>query len=338
MTTVRKLNALRRGPSQQLELQMKRTLIAAAGFALFTATGLASAASWSVVVQPGVYGRVEIGGYAEAPQVYDDQPVMAVDNGDGEVVQEYVDTAYATAQPPVYLWVPEYQRTHWARYCREYGAYGVPVYFVDDRWYRDNVMRRNWTTEQRSWNQVQWLEADRTARDRFERQRFERQRYGQQAREQQRWNNEGAWHDAQRDAHGRWEQAQPDHDRDGQDRMRWGSARGYVSQAQQPSNGWQQPGQGWQDHGGQRSGGQQSGWQQGSHGNQGQVQAPQQAPQGQQSQWPARGNSHAAPVQMPIQNVVDRSDVYRGADQRHSQGQADGRGQFEHGRGIYRDR
>ena len=351
MTTVRNLNALRKGLSQQLEFQMKRTLIAAAGFALFAATGLASAASWSVVVQPGVYGRVAIGGYVEAPQVYSAQPVMAVDNGDGNVVEEYVDTAYATSQPPVYLWVPEYQRTHWAQYCREYGAYGVPVYFVDDGWYRNNVMRHNWTLEQRSWNQVQWIEADRIARDRFERQRFEQQRYEQQAREQQRWNSERAWHDQQRqfererDQHGRWEQAHWDHDRadrDGQDRMRWGSARGYVPQAQQPAQprpqpatGWQQPGQGWQGHGGQQSDGRQTGWQQGNPGNpgnQGQSQAPQQAPQAQQPQWPVRGNAHGAPVQAPIQNVVDRRDDNRGADQRQS------RGQFEHGRDGYRDR
>ena len=45
MTTVRNLNALRRGLSKQLESHMKRTLIAAAGFALFAAAGLANAAS-----------------------------------------------------------------------------------------------------------------------------------------------------------------------------------------------------------------------------------------------------------------------------------------------------
>jgi len=301
---------------------MKRTLTAAAGLALFAAAGLANAASWSVVVQPGVYGRVEIGGYVEAPRVYSTQPVMAVDNGDGDVVEEVVDTAYATTQPPVYLWVPEYQRTHWARYCREYGAYGVPVYFVDDGWYRDNVMRRNWTTEQRSWNQEQWIEADLRARERFERERFE----------QQRWNSEGAWRDAQRDPHGRWEQAHWNHDRadrDGQDRMRWGSARGHVPQAQQADNGWQQPAQGWQGHGGQ-----QTGWQHGSHGNQGQVQTPQ-VPQ---PQWPARGDAHGWPVQSPIRNVVDRHDDNHGADQYQSRAQADGRGQFEHGRDAYRNR
>ena len=331
MTTVRNLNALRRDLSQQLESLMKRTLIAAAGFALFATAGLANAASWSVVVQPGVYGRVEVGGYVEAPQVYSTQPVMAVDNGDGDVVEEYVDTAYATAQAPVYLWVPEYQRRHWAQYCREYGAYGVPVYFVEDRWYRDNVMRRNWTREQRSWNQAQWIEADRIARDRFERQRFERQRY-----EQQRWNNEGAGRDAQRDHYGRWEQAHRDHDRadrDGQDHMRWGSARSYLPQAQQPANSWQQPVQGWQGHGGQ-----QTGWQQGRHGNQGQFQAPQQAPQAQQPQWAMGGNAHGAPVQAPIQPVADRHDDTRGADRHQWRGQADGRGQFEHGRDANRER
>jgi hypothetical protein len=186
LTTVINLNALKKGPPFTMEPDMNRVLITAAGFALATACGLASAASWSVVVQPGVYGRVAVGGYAEPPQVYAPQPVVAVDNGYGQVVEETVDQAYATDQPPVYLWVPEYQRTHWAQYCAEYGAYGVPVYFVDDRWYHDNVMRRNWTAEQRSWSPQQWLANDRLARDRFERQRFEQQRYEQQARDQQR--------------------------------------------------------------------------------------------------------------------------------------------------------
>jgi len=199
---------------------MKRTLVAAAGFALFAASGLANAASWSVFVEPGIYGRVAIGGYAEPPMVYTPQPVMAVDNGYGQVVEEVVDPAYATDQPPVYLWVPEYQRLHWAQYCREYGAVGVPVYFVDDGWYHANVMRRNWTPEQRSWSQRQWLEQDRLARDRYERQRFEQQRYEQQ----QRWNAQREWDGQQQ---GRW-----GHERDrrgppeGQNQIRWGSAQG----------------------------------------------------------------------------------------------------------------
>ena len=169
---------------------MKRTLVAAAGFALIAASGLANAAPWTVIVQPGVYGRVAIGGYAEPPQVYAPQPVMAVDNGYGQVTEEVVDPAYATDQPPVYLWVPDYQRLHWAQFSREYGATGVPVYFVDDRWYRANVLSHNWTPEQRSWTPQQWAEQDRLARDRLERQRFEQQRTEQQ----QRWNDQRAWY------------------------------------------------------------------------------------------------------------------------------------------------
>ena len=338
---------------------MKRTLIAAAGFALFATSGLAGAASWTVVVEPGVYGRVAIGGYAEAPQVYAPQPVVAVDNGYGEVVEETVDPAYATDQPPVYLWVPEYQRTHWAQYCRDYGAYGVPVYFVDDGWYRANVMRRNWTPEQRSWNQHQWLEQDRLARDRYERQRFEQQRY-----EQQHWQNERVWRDQQqqrgRDAQ---QQARWDHDRAEQDanRMRWGSAHGFVPQPQQPSyqprpqpggGQWQQPGGQWQQGG---NGGHQGGYPQGNGGNWGHQGGNQQGgyPQGNGGnagqQPPSASQPHGAPV-MPVQGSGGDSAHGRGDDRGQARGddrgtgrgerhgQAEGRGAMEHGRDGNRDR
>jgi hypothetical protein len=315
---------------------MKRTLIAATALALVTATGLANAASWSVVVQPGVYGRVAIGGYIEAPQVYAPQPVVAVDNGYGQVVEEYVDPAYATDQPPVYLWVPEYQRTHWAQYCREYGAYGVPVYFVDDRWYRDNVMRRNWTAEQRSWNQQQWLEQDRMARDRFERQRFEQQRYEPQAREQQRWNNERGWHERQQREFDE-QRAHPgrgDHDRDGQDpgdRMRWGSARSYLPQPQQANaSPHAQTGNSWQQAGGQ--------WQPASQGGHPGDSAGYMGPQRGQAVAPQpRGGAQGGPV-MPTQNVSDRRDDNHGQGRGEGRGQGEGRGAWEHDRGGDRDR
>ena len=328
---------------------MKRTLIAAAGFALFAASGLASAASWTVIVQPGIYGRVAIGGYAEPPMVYAPQPVIAVDNGYGEVVEESVDAAYATDQPPVYLWVPEYQRLHWAQYCREYGAYGVPVYFVDDGWYRANVMRRNWSPEQRSWSQQQWLEQDRLARDRFERQRFEQQRYEQQ----RRWDNERAWRDPRQQRHddeqasqqARWDREHSQ--QDGQNRMRWGSARGSMPQPQQsptlsqpggqaprpqPGGGqWQPGGNGGGHPGGYQQGGyQQGGYQQG--GNAGQQPQPTAASQ-------ARGGSG-----MPGQGAGDRRgddrDAGRGerADRGDRRGQGEARGGFERGHGGNRDR
>ena len=346
---------------------MKRALFTTAGLALFAACGLANAASWSVFVEPGVYGRVVVGGYAEPPVVYAPQPVMAVDNGYGQVVEEVVDPAYATDQPPVYLWVPEYQRLHWAQYCRDYGAVGVPVYFVDDGWYRANVMRRNWTPEQRSWTQQQWLEQDRLARDRFERQRFEQQRYEQQ----QRWNAQRDWQ-VQQQQQARWNHDH-DHDRgrpDGQSDIGWGSARGYVpglqNQAPRPPSGggqwqgssgqWQQGGNGghaigvpagnggsggsagqWQGSGGQ--------WQQGGHGGHAIG-----APAGNAGNGGNGGNAGQQPPAAsqphgwggnPSQNVGDRRGDDRGQDRSardERRTQPERHGAFEHGRGGNRDR
>jgi hypothetical protein len=322
---------------------MKRTLIAAAGFALLAASGLAGAASWTVIVQPGVYGRVAIGGYAEPPMVYAPQPVIAVDNGYGQVVEESVDAAYATDQPPVYLWVPEYQRTHWAQYCREYGAYGVPVYFVDDGWYRANVMRRNWTPEQRSWSQQQWLEQDRLARDRFERQRFEQQRYEQQ----RRWDSERAWRDPRQQRHdddpgaqqARWDH---DHDRDhadqdAQNHMRWGSARGAMPQQPQPAGqgARPQPGAGrWQPGAGQ--------WQPGGNGGRAGGYAPGNG--GDAGQQPSSASQPHGGQGMPAPGAGERRgddrDAGRGerGDRGDRHGQGEARGGFEHGHGGRRDR
>ena len=285
---------------------MKRTVIAAAGLAFATACGLANAASWSVFVEPGVYGRVAIGGYAEAPMVYEPQPVMVVDDGYGHLVEETVDTAYATDQPPVYLWVPEYQRLHWARYSRDYGAYGVPVYFVDDGWYRANVMRRNWTPEQRSWTPQQWAEQDRVARDRLERQRFEQQRYEQQ----QRWNNQRAWYGQQQQRQAAEQRGQPSAgwaEQDAQNRIRLGSAQGLASQ-QAP-----QPGSAVRPGGYAPGGGVNAGQQPGAA-----------------SQARAAG-----------QNAGDRRGEERGrgrAEREERRGDGEGRGGFERGRGGNRER
>ena len=291
---------------------MKRTLVAAAGFALAAACGLASAASWTVIVQPGVYGRVAIGGYAEPPQVYAPQPVMAIDNGYGEVVEEVVDPAYATDQPPVYLWVPEYQRTHWAQYCREYGAYGVPVYFVDDDWYRANVMRRNWTPEQRSWSAQEWAQQDRLARDRLERQRFEQQRYEQQ----QRWISQRAWYGQQqrqaaderaRQAAG-WDRERAQ--QEAQDRTRYGSAQGLAGQ---PSPQPQPSGNGWRP----------GAWFRGNGANAG--------------QQPGAASQPHGPG--PVAGDHRGDDRGRGRGEREERrGPGEARGAFEHGRGGNRER
>lgn len=80
------------------------------------------------ISQPGVYGRIDIGRFP--------QPVL--------VMQEPVVVMrppMVVAQPePMYLWVPPGHRKNWRRYCGRYNACGAPVYFVQDRWYRQNVL------------------------------------------------------------------------------------------------------------------------------------------------------------------------------------------------------
>ena len=104
--------------------------VATAAALMVSLAGSASAADVGVSVQisqPGVYGRIDIGRFPQ-PQVVVAQPVL--------IVRPQV----VVAQPqPVYMWVPPGHRKDWRKHCREYGACGVPVYFVQDGWYDDNV-------------------------------------------------------------------------------------------------------------------------------------------------------------------------------------------------------
>ena len=102
---------------------------------LLAGAGVGSAQATDVGVsigisQPGVYGRVDIGRFPQ-PQVIVQQPVWVAP-----------PQVYAQRPQPVYLWVPPGHREHWNRHCAAYGACGVPVYFVQDRWYRDHVVPR----------------------------------------------------------------------------------------------------------------------------------------------------------------------------------------------------
>jgi hypothetical protein len=76
--------------------------------------------------QPGVYGRIDIGTYPQ-PQVIVAQPV---------IIQRP-----SRLPPPVYLWVPPGHQKDWKKHCGQYNACGVPVYFVQDRWYQEKVVR-----------------------------------------------------------------------------------------------------------------------------------------------------------------------------------------------------
>lgn len=79
------------------------------------------------ISEPGVYGRIDIGKFPR-PQVIVEQPVIInAPKRPGPMVQ------------PVYLWVPPGHQKNWAKHCSRYSACGVPVLFVQDSWYQQNV-------------------------------------------------------------------------------------------------------------------------------------------------------------------------------------------------------
>jgi hypothetical protein len=105
---------------------------------LITALSVAAASLWlaapaqaevdvgvSIAIsQPGVYGRIDIGQFPQ-PRVLVPQPLVVV--------------PAPRRMQPVYMWVPPGHRKNWKRHCSDYGACGVPVYFVDHRWYDNHV-------------------------------------------------------------------------------------------------------------------------------------------------------------------------------------------------------
>ena len=105
---------------------MKQTLLAAIALAAALPSFAADVGVSVQISQPGVYGRIDIGRFPQ-PQVIVQQPVI-------------IGRPVVVAQPePMYLWVPPGHRKNWGRYCGQYRACGVPVYFVEERWYREHV-------------------------------------------------------------------------------------------------------------------------------------------------------------------------------------------------------
>ncbi|MDO9095495.1 MAG: hypothetical protein Q8R98_09715 [Rubrivivax sp.] len=123
-----------------MKIHLKSAASATAALALVVVTGAltlfpassANATEVGVSVQisqPGVYGRIDIGRFPQ-PQVVVAQPVIIARPA---VVHQ--------APQPVYMWVPPGHRKNWRKHCRDYGACGVPVYFVQHGWY-DNHVRK----------------------------------------------------------------------------------------------------------------------------------------------------------------------------------------------------
>lgn len=130
--------------------------IAPAALALAGAIAMpAQAADVAVSIgfsQPGVYGRVDIGRYP--------QPVL--------IAPQPVYVGPPVYREPVYLWVPPGHRRDWRHHCREYNACGAPVYFVQDGWYRQNVVvrherERDWRRDDR--RRDDWRDDHRGDRD-----------------------------------------------------------------------------------------------------------------------------------------------------------------------------
>lgn len=74
--------------------------------------------------EPGFYGQLDIGSFPRPQVIYAEPMVIRPLPG-------------RPPPAPVYLRVPPGHAKHWNRYCAEYRACGVPVYFVRDRWYND---------------------------------------------------------------------------------------------------------------------------------------------------------------------------------------------------------
>lgn len=116
---------------------MKKYLLAAA---LVAASGSIFAADVGVSInfaQPGMYGRVDIGS-VPGPEVVYTRPTVIYGPPAGVVVE------------PMYLYVPPEHQRNWRRYCAGYGACGRPVYFVQERWYRDVYVPR-YREHERGW-------------------------------------------------------------------------------------------------------------------------------------------------------------------------------------------
>jgi len=110
--------------------KMKIKVFAASLLALLSASAFASDVAMSISVgQPGFYGRLDIGGYPPPAVVYS-QPVIV------ERPSYYVEPA------PIYLRVPPGHMKHWSKHCREYGACGQRVLFVQDGWYSNQYVPR----------------------------------------------------------------------------------------------------------------------------------------------------------------------------------------------------
>ena len=108
---------------------MKRFLLLAAVAAVAIPAFVAEAGVSVQMGQPGFYGTIDIGGFAQ-PQLIYPEPVI-IQRVPVDVMRE-----------PIYLHVPPGHAKNWSKHCGKYNACGRPVYFVQNGWYdREYVPR-----------------------------------------------------------------------------------------------------------------------------------------------------------------------------------------------------
>ena len=83
------------------------------------------------IMQPGVYGRIDIGSYPQPAVVYG-QPIIIAPQ------------PMIVRPNPVYLYVPPGHQKNWAKHCGRYGACGQPVYFVQESWVRERYEQQEY--------------------------------------------------------------------------------------------------------------------------------------------------------------------------------------------------
>jgi hypothetical protein len=108
---------------------MKRIILSVA-LALAAGTAGAQVGVSIGINQPGFYGQINIGGIPQPPPVVYQQPVIIQPVPAGPPVE------------PIYLHVPPAYVHNWKAHCREYGACGRPVYFVQEEWFNKEFMPR----------------------------------------------------------------------------------------------------------------------------------------------------------------------------------------------------
>ena len=103
---------------------MKRFL-AVVALAVAGAPAFATGTSVSVAVgQPGFYGHIDISNFPQPHLLYPEP--LIIQSGPVGVVRR-----------PVYLYVPSEHAKDWHKHCKKYNACGEPVYFVQEKWYKE---------------------------------------------------------------------------------------------------------------------------------------------------------------------------------------------------------